>query len=304
MPKVKGRQKPARRAAAKPDGKKGRRAGGRKNRGPRASLGVGLNAFFGQLFAPVQKYTLAASAGAAVIVLFGAIVLWAGGYLGRLAQSAARASETASLAIGLELDRVTLRGARNIAHQDVLDALALELGGSILHVDLAAARIRIEELGWVRSASVSRLLPDTIHVSVREREPAAVWQIDFGLKLIDSSGAVIRSIGASEYAHLPMIVGAGAPEAAAAVLQALAAKPDLEAMTHALVRVGERRWNMRLRNGVDIKLPEADFADAIDALHVLHAAHGTLDQPIEYIDLRDPERVVIRKRGEPERSPD
>ena len=206
------------------------------------------------------------------------------------------ASETAARATGFAIHRVTLRGARSASHQEVLDALAINVGDSILHVDLADARTRVEALGWVKAAAVSRLLPGVIHVSVREREPSAVWQLNGRLTLIDQSGAEIKNIGAHEYAHLPMIVGVGAPGAAADVLAALSERPTVAKLTYALVRVGERRWNIRLRNGIDVKLPEAGFEASIEALEVLETGGGLLDQEIEFIDLRDPDRVVLRER--------
>jgi cell division protein FtsQ len=149
-------------------------------------------------------------------------------------------------------------------------------------------------------------LPDTIVVSIREREPAAVWQVNGDLHLIDATGAIIRPVGAYEYSNLPLIVGSGAAEAAAGLLQALNQHEELNKRTYALVRVGDRRWNLRLRNNMEIKLPETGFAKAVDDIALMHAAHSTLDQPLEYIDLRDPERTVVRRRGQPgeESAPD
>ena len=274
MPKVT-KKKPARRRAA------------RKEPG-----------FIERAGALIEQYTLASIAGASVLVAAGLLVLWAGGYFGMLSNQVARMTSNMAVRSGLEIHTVSLRGAHQTSHAEVLEALGPVVGDSIVHFSPDAARARVEQLGWVRVASVTRLLPDTVHISVRERDPAAVWQINNDLLLIDDSGAVIRQVSAFEYSNLPFIVGAGAPEAASGILRALARHDDLQYMTYALVRVGERRWNMRLRNGVDIKLPETGYENAIDDLALLHAAHGTLDQPIEYIDLRDPERMVIRKRGE------
>lgn len=246
-----------------------------------------------------HTYAIAGVAGVMVILAGAAAVFWAGGYFGVLAEGANSAISASMVKAGLEVRRVTLKGRDKTDSAEINDALGPLIGGSILHLDLDAARARVEELGWVRSAAVSRLLPNTIHVSIREREPAAVWQISGDLHLIDADGAVIREIGAYEYSSLPLIVGAGAPDAASGILKALDAHSEIKEMTSALVRVGERRWNMRLRNGIDVKLPDVGFADAIGALAILHEAHGTLDQDLEYIDLRDAERMVIRKRGEP-----
>lgn len=254
--------------------------------------------FFERAIAFVQSYTLAAIAGAVVIVAGLVGLLWAGGYVGLLAERADRVFAGAAVASGFEIRKVTLMGRDRAAREEIETALGPLVGESILHLDLSEARARVEEIGWVRAAAVSRLLPDTVHVSVRERAPVAVWQMSGRLQLVDVDGAIIREIGAYEYSSLPLIVGAGAPEAAADLLKALEAHPALGTATAALVRVGERRWNMRLRNGLDVKLPDAGFAYALDALAALDAAHGLLDQSLEYIDLRDPERMVVRRRGE------
>lgn len=253
-----------------------------------------------RLAAVFERYTIAGVAGSVVILAIIAIVLWAGGYFAIVGRGVDRAAQSAAISAGLEIRKVVLRGAHQTAHQEVLDALGPVIGESMLRLSLDEARARIEELGWVRSAAVTRLLPDTIAIAIREREPAALWQLDGDLSLIDDSGVVIREVGAYEYSNLPLIVGAGAPEAASGILKALGGEPDLQERVSALVRVGGRRWDMRLRNEIKVKLPEADYARAIDDLALLQAAQGTLDQPIEYIDLRDAERMVIRKRGDSE----
>ncbi|NWG92019.1 MAG: FtsQ-type POTRA domain-containing protein [Parvularculaceae bacterium] len=245
-----------------------------------------------------ERYTVAGIAGSAALLGLIAIVLWAGGYFGLMGRAIDRAANETAIAAGLEIRRVLLRGAHQTAHEEVLDALGPVVGASLLHLSLDEARARIENLGWVRSAAVTRLYPDTISVSIREREPAAVWQIDGDLHLIDAEGAIIREVGAYEYSNLPLIVGAGAQEAASGILSALARETEIGKRAYALIRVGGRRWNMRLRNNVDVKLPERAYVEAIADLGILQEAQGLLDQEIEYIDLRDPERMVIRKRGE------
>lgn len=246
-----------------------------------------------------EEYTVAGMAGSIVLLGLVALVLWAGGYFAMVGRSVDRMANIAAVAAGLEVKQVTLRGAHQTAHEEITEALGPVLGASIIHLSLDEARARIEELGWVRSAAVTRLLPDTISVSVREREPAAVWQLKGVLYLIDDSGAIIREVDAGEYANRPLIVGAGAPEAAGGILKALAGKEELQKRIYALVRVGERRWDMRLHNEIEIKLPEENFESALSDLELLQAAQQTLDQPIKYIDLRDPERMVVKRRDEP-----
>lgn len=246
-----------------------------------------------------ERYALAAVAGAAVIAISAGAVLWAGGYVGVVAENVETAMREAAVGAGFGVKRVTLMGRRNAAPDDVAAALGPVVGDSLLHFDPHAARRRVEALGWVRNAAVSRLYPGTVHVSIREREPAAVWQLSGALHLIDADGAVIREIGAYEYPELPLIVGAGAPDAAAGLLNALIARPEIASLTAALVRVGERRWNMRLKNGLDVKLPETGYDDALAMLAAMQDANGLLDQSLEYIDLRNPDRMDARPRTQP-----
>ncbi len=256
------------------------------------------DSFLRRAAAVFENYTIAGVAGSAVILSLIAVVLWAGGYFSIIGRAADRATADATASAGLEVKRVLLRGAHQTAHEEILKALGPVVGAPMIDVSLKDARQRVESLGWVRSAAVSRLMPDTIVVAIREREPAAVWQVDGDLHLIDAGGALIRPVGAFEYSNLPLIVGSGAADAAAGVLQALRAHEELNKRTYALIRVGDRRWNLRLRNNVEIKLPETDFEKAVADIALMHAAQSTLDQPLEYIDLRDPERLIIRRRGE------
>jgi cell division protein FtsQ len=252
---------------------------------------------FASLF---ERYTIAGFAGASVLGAALIAVLWAGGYFGAAGRAVDVAIENAAAGLGLKAARVTLRGAHETETADILAVVGPVVGQSMLKVSVEEIRQKVEQLGWVRAASVSRLYPDTVHISIREREPAAVWQENSELNLIDETGAVIRAVGAYEYANLPLIVGSGAPAAASGLLAALHRHSDVLKMTSALIRVSGRRWNMRLRNGVEVRLPETGYEEAVDAIALLQAAHGALDQPVEYIDLRDPERMIVKKRGEPE----
>lgn len=272
MPKVKKKKVPPRRAPA-------------KARGPRL------------LAERFERYGAAGFAGALVLTAAAALVFWAGGYFGRAVDKADEAVRAAAVASGFEVRRVTVMGRRAAVREDILDALGSSIGESSLHFDLQAARIRVEALGWVKSAAVSRLLPGTIQISVRERTPAAVWQMSGTMRLIDETGAVIRDIGGQDYPELPLVVGAGAPQSASGILTALRARPEIAQMTAAITRYGDRRWNLRLRNGLDVMLPEKDFERALDTLATLDEKHRALDQPLEYLDLRDPERLVARPRG-------
>lgn len=252
--------------------------------------------FFGGVTALWNNMSRAALAGSVLIAVVALGFLWAGGYIGLMGEKLARFAGMGAVNAGFEIRRITARGVDHTSEEDILSAVGPVIGASILHFDADRARAAVEQLGWVRSAAVSKLLPDTIHVSVREREPAAVWQLSGELHLIDNTGAIIRQVDAYEYADLPLIVGAGAPGAASDMLKALAAEPELWRRASALIRVSDRRWNLKTRNGVDVKFPENGTGEAVRYLARLQDETGLLDEPLEYVDLRNPENFVYRTK--------
>ncbi len=207
------------------------------------------------------------------------------------------------VAAGLTVQTIVVEGRRKTPEAKLRGALGVARGDMLLGVSLEAARARIEALSWVRHATVERRLPDTIIVTLRERSPVAVWQSGGKFVLIDRAGQVVEdgdpAKDAEAFASLPLVVGAGAPEAAAALLDTLAAQPQLKERVAAAVRVGERRWNLRLKNGADVLLPEGAEAAALAKLAELQASQQLLDRPLQTVDMRLGDRLTIRPMTEP-----
>lgn len=277
MPKMK--KKPARKTAK-------RRSTRKKNA-----------SFFDRVSAVWTRFSHALVASSALIAIVAIGFLWAGGYIGLLGEKLNRAVGAGAVNAGFEITRITARGLNHTQNDEILSAVGPVIGSSILHFDADRARAHVEQLGWVRSAAVSRLLPDTVHVSVRERTPAAVWQLSGNIHLIDETGAVIREVNAFEYADLPLIVGAGAPGAAAEMLKVLREEPAMQRRTSALTRVSDRRWNLKTNDGVEVKFPEHGVGEAMRYLARLHEETGLLDEALEYVDLRNPDNFVYRRKG-------
>jgi cell division protein FtsQ len=147
----------------------------------------------------------------------------------------------------------------------------------------------------VRSAAIERRLPGTIFVRLVERTPLAVWQHDGKQELIDRDGTVIPVTDLSRFAKLPSVVGGDAARRGAAeLINELAGQPDLATRVTALVRVGDRRWNVRIDNAIDVMLPEDDAAGAWSKLAELERANRVLQRDVKTVDLRLPDRLVVR----------
>ncbi|MEX6633541.1 cell division protein FtsQ/DivIB [Hyphococcus lacteus] len=253
--------------------------------------------FFDRISAIWTRFSHALIASSVLLALLGIGFLWAGGYVGMMGEQLSRFAGARAVSAGFEIRRITAKGAIETAEQEILNAVGPVVGSSMLHFDADRARAQVEQIGWVRSAAVSKLLPNTINISVRERVPAAVWQLSGALHLIDENGAIIREVNAYEYADLPLIVGAGAPGAASEMLQALKGEPELWGRASALIRVSDRRWNLKTKDGVDVKFPERGVGEAVRYLGRLQGELALLDEPLEYVDLRNPENFVYRVKG-------
>lgn len=197
---------------------------------------------------------------------------------------------------GLRVQHIEFEGRQNTPEPLLRAALGVTRGEPILGFSLDAARKRIETLSWVKQATVERQLPDTIVVNVEERRPFAVWQNNSKFVLIDRAGNVVAHQDVANFRNLPLVVGPGAPEAAAPLIDALTARPALQKFVIAAVRVGGRRWNLLMSSGANVMLPEGHEVVALDRLMQLQQGHDLLDRPLVAIDLRLPDRLVLRPK--------
>jgi cell division protein FtsQ len=218
----------------------------------------------------------------------------ASGLPARAVEAAVTASDGLMVAAGLTVHNVELSGRREAAQADIVAALGLSADTPILHVDLAKARARLESLGWVGAAHVTRRLPSTIAVRLAEREPFALWQRGGRIAVIDRDGEIITRDGLTRFTDLPLVVGEGAAAAAAALIDLIRTAPDMSGHVEAAIRVGDRRWTLRLDSGTDIYLPEFGEADAWRRLVALEREDQILSRDITIIDLRAGDRAVIR----------
>jgi len=205
--------------------------------------------------------------------------------------------------LGLKLERVELEGRENTPPGMIREALGVSKGDPILEISPEALRQRLETIAWVQRAHVERRLPDTILVRIEERRPFAIWQHGGRFVIIDPEGKVVATEGLDQFGALPLLVGAGADTAGAALHAILVEHRDVAARVQAMVRIQERRWNLRLHNGTDILLPEDHERAAIERLAELQREARLLDRPLAAIDMRLPDRLVLRPVREAEPAP-
>ena len=277
-------------ASAPKRGASPKRGGGQPRAARNAPIVGGKLAAVGKLDLSPRAVIISIVAG---VVVLGA-VLATGARAERIGVSMGHGVDRATTGMGLSLRRVRITGASAEATPAIQSALDVHAGQPITSLDLDALRARVQSVGWVKEARVVRLLPDTLIVDVVEYDRLAVWQTGGQTYVIDARGKAIQGADPGRYPQLPLVVGKGADTAAAALLPLLAQRPRLSGRIDAMVRVDERRWDLRLKDGSLIQLPAVDQESALIRLDALDQRERLLDLGFARVDLRTPDTIAVR----------
>jgi cell division protein FtsQ len=238
-----------------------------------------------------------ALSGAALVLVLALGATLATGHRGeRLADAVAAGIDGKFGDAGFRLKTVEVTGASRMATADIVRAAGVYQDQPMLGLDLEGLRRKVKSVGWVKDAKVQRLLPDTLVISVIERRQLAVWQHGGRQYVIDERGQVIPEADPARFTTLPLVVGEGGAAHAPEILPILAQRPRLMGQMDALVRVDDRRWDLRMKDGSLIQLPASDEEGALMQLERLDQRSRILELGFERIDLRNPDVVAVRPR--------
>ena len=204
------------------------------------------------------------------------------------------ARDGAANAAGFRITSIALAGNNHVSREEVLATAGISGITSLLFLDVGEARERLKTNPWISDATVLKLYPGELQIGIKEREAFALWQKEGRVSVIADDGTVLEPYVAPQLLRLPLVVGSGAQTRAKEFLALLAPHPELRDFVRAAVLVGERRWNLRLKNAIDVELPEARIADALEKLVALDREKNLITRDIVLIDLRLPDRITVR----------
>lgn len=191
--------------------------------------------------------------------------------------------------------RMEIPGVSDDLAEAIREASFVSLPVNSLEVDVAAVRDRVEALAAVERARVRAVAGGVLEIRAIERIPVAVWRGPEGLRLLDGHGVLVAEIDSRlRRTDLPLLAGAGAETAVPEALALLAEARPIAERIRGLVRMGERRWDLALDRDQLIRLPERDPVGALRRAMALDAAEGLLARDVLVVDLRDPERPILR----------
>ena len=238
----------------------------------------------GEVEMPRHGFAIMTGAYLSAVTLYGAAL---GGHLPGVVQTLASGT-------GFAISEIAISGNTETSEIDVMGALELDGWTALPGFSPAAARQRIASLPWVEGATVRKIYPSTLQVRLDERHPFALWQDGETVKVIERDGKVIAPYTNGRFAALPLVVGEGAEKRADMFVSGMARFPEIANRVKGYVRVGDRRWDLSLDNGVTIKLPEKGELAAVQMLAGIQSRTGVLDRDIVALDLRIPGQMTVR----------
>lgn len=204
-----------------------------------------------------------------------------------------RPLDIAARLMGFGVERVTISGISRMYEREVLAAAGIDWRSSVPFLDVADVREKLLRVPLIAQVSVRKIYPDEIAITQVEREPAALWQKNGELSVIAADGTVIDAMRDDRYVSLPLVVGEDANTKLPEYLALVAAAGPLADRIKAGTYVSGRRWTLKL-DGIDVRLPEVDPAAALARLVRFEREAGLLEKDIIAVDLRMPDRLVVR----------
>jgi cell division protein FtsQ len=216
-----------------------------------------------------------------------------GGHLEEFTTALSDTRNAIANSAGFRITTVAINGRKQLTQDEVLAIGGVNGRSSLLFLDAAVVRDKLKTNPWIGEATVLKLYPGQLQIDIVERSAFALWQQDGRLSVIADDGAVLEPYMSRRFVSLPLVVGRGAETRAKDFLALLARYPQVHTVTKAAILVGERRWNLRLKDGLDIRLPENDVGNALAALSKLDAEDRLFSRDIVAVDMRLPDRLTV-----------
>src|SRR6202163_3595940 len=250
-----------------------------------------------RLIALLERYLPNRAGVAATVLLFlgsAGFGIVRGGHVEELTSALSDTRNAIANSAGFRMTAVIINGRKQLTQDEVLASGGVNGRSSLLFLDAATVRDKLKANPWIADATVLKLYPGQLQIDIVERSAFALWQQDGRLSVIADDGAVLEPYVSWRFVSLPLVVGKGADTRARDFLSLLARYPQVRSVMKAAILVGERRWNLRLKDGLDVRLPENDVGNALATLSKLDKEDRLFSRDIVAVDMRLPDRLTVQ----------
>lgn len=206
--------------------------------------------------------------------------------------------------MGFRLEKVTLVNSSDMVRQkenqkEIFQALEFDMDAlknyniSMMAIESQDVKEKIEALSWVKQASVHRILPNILQISIQGKSPFVTVEKEGRIEVLDAEGSTLPMEHTDLVEPLLHLSGEGAFEASHELINILADTPYLSKNIRLAKRVSDRRWDIYLNNGILVKVPESNYARAWEEVAKLSQQEGLFSYEVNVIDLRVDGKVII-----------
>src|SRR5215475_9185731 len=245
----------------------------------------------------IERYVPRRAGLSATLLLIGASAGFGvvkGGHLNDFTAALSDTRNSLANSVGFRIKTVAINGRKQLSQDEVLAIGGVNGRSSLLFLDAAAVRDQLKANPWIAEATVIKFYPGALEIDIVERSAFALWQKDGKLSVIADDGAVLEPYLQRSFLSLPLVVGKGAETHARDFLALLARYPQVNNVTKSAIYVGERRWNLRTKDGLDIRLPEHDVGNALATLSKLDQEDHLFSRDIVAVDMRLADRLTVQ----------
>lgn len=196
--------------------------------------------------------------------------------------------------LGFRLEDVVVEGRMRTDKDQILKTLELERGKPLLAINLPESKTKLENLSWVKAVRIERRFPDTLVIRISEKDPVALWQNKSKTYLLDRDGELVEIKEPYKYKELLIVTGTQAPKHVGELIAILEKFPEVKSRVTAATHLRSTRWDIRLDDKIDVRLPEREIEKALVYLIDLEKHHKLSDRDIMTIDMRLPGQLIFR----------
>lgn len=244
------------------------------------------------------SFTIRRGIGSSFALLFlgacGISGLIVGGHYEQFRRDQGSLHDGLARAFGFGVNHVGVSGNVELTADEVVALAGLNPQVSIPFLDPKQLQAQLVKVPLIAEASVAKLYPDRLKITIREREPYALWQRDGQVHVIAVDGTPIEELSDPRFLRLPHVVGTGANLRVKDFVALIESAPELAGLVRAGTLVSERRWTLKLQNGVDVKLPEEGAESALRRFVEVERQASLSGRAVLSIDMRVPDRVIVR----------
>ncbi|MFZ9469514.1 MAG: cell division protein FtsQ/DivIB [Rickettsiales bacterium] len=150
---------------------------------------------------------------------------------------------------------------------------------------------------WIDKITIKRIMPDIINIQVIEYKPFAIWIDNEKKFIIDKDGNPVPFLeeyeASEEFKNMIILSGKNANKNVKSLFNILSIDAELSKEIYSANWVGNRRWDIRFFDGLLVKLPEDNIAEAWENLLKLYEL-SNIDKSIKSIDLRVAGKIYIQ----------